>query len=157
MLNGLLALHQDAPKLILSYGACAAIILAALFALAWIKNHKKRQMRPVTVKKSCGKAKAYAQKILNAGKGEQTLLGSTHLVALSAKVSETTWLAFQIAETKKDLAFEGMATSLDGLATVLAKESEVGFLEKDEYELIINNAIAVLDGVMAKLDKYLVK
>ena len=38
MLNGLLALHQDAPKLILSYGACAVIILAALFALVWTKS-----------------------------------------------------------------------------------------------------------------------
>ena len=101
MLNGVLALHQDAPKLILSYGACVVIILAALFALVGIKNHKKRQMRPVTVKKSCGKAKVYAQKILHASKGAQALLVSTHLLTLSAKVSETSWLAFQIAESKK--------------------------------------------------------
>lgn len=151
MTNGLLISATDA-RLILSYGLCAAIIAAALIIIAALKRHTKKQMRPEAVKKSCVKAKKYAAGLLVQHKGTQMLLGATKLAKLNAYISEAAWLAFQIVEAKKDIVFEGIAGTLDGLATEVSKESENGYIPAEEYEADVKKAIAGLDGVIAKID-----
>ena len=60
MMNGtLLAISTQTAKLILAYGICAAIILGALIVMGFMKRNTKRQMRPITVKKACEKAKKF--------------------------------------------------------------------------------------------------
>ena len=79
MTNGLLISAADA-KLILSYGICLVIILLALIVMAALKRNTQKEMRPESVKKSCLKAKKYAEGLLEQNKGEQLLLGATKLM-----------------------------------------------------------------------------
>lgn len=150
MLNALL-ISAEAAKLILHYGICAAIIFIALIAIGCMKRHTKKEMRTETVKKRCVKAKEYAQSLLS-GKDKANLLGSTKLMKLDAHVEEAAWLAFQIVEVKKDILFEGIANTLDALATEVANESADGYIPLDVYEKDIARAIEVLEGVIIKLD-----
>ncbi len=157
MMNGtLLALSAQAAKLILSYGICAAIILGALIVMGFMKRNTKRQMRPVSVKKACEKAKKYAQTALAQGNTAQKLLGATKLHHLSVLVANAAWLAYQIVENKRDILFDGIAGGLDGLATSLSKDSEQGYLPEEEYKGSIKTAIETLDATIAKLDKMIV-
>lgn len=154
MMNGtLLAISTQTAKLILAYGICAAIILGALIVMGFMKRNTKRQMRPITVKKACEKAKKYAQAALVQGNAAQKLLGATKLHHLSALVSNAAWLAYQIVENKRDILFDGIAGSLDSLATSISKDSEQGYLPDEEYEESLKVAIETLDATIAKLDK----
>lgn len=151
MANGLLISAADA-KLILAYGICLVIILLALIVMAALKRNTQKEMRPESVKKSCLKAKKYAEGLLEQNKGEQLLLGATKFMRLDGYISDAAWLAYQIVEVKKDIVFEGIANTLDGLATSVSKESENGYIPKAEYEADVKEVIAVLDGIIAKLD-----
>lgn len=153
MCDLLLALSGENARLLLAYGACAAIIFAALIAMAFMKRQTKRQMRPVTVKKACVKAKKYAEESLSQNKNATKLLGATKLLRLSVLVSDGAWLAYQIVENKRDILFDGIAGSLDGLATSLARDSEQGYLPDEEYEASVKAAIESLNATIAKLDK----
>ena len=153
MKSYLLALSGENAKLLLAYGGCAAIILGALIVMAFLKRNTKRQMRPVSVKKACEKAKAYAEDSLSKNKGAKTLLGATKLHYISGLVAHAAWLAYQIVENKKDIIFDSIANGLDALATSLAKESEQGYLPEEEYEASVKAAIEKLDATIEKLDK----
>ena len=148
-----LALSGENARLLLAYGACVAIIFAALIVMAFMKRNTKRQMRPVSVKKACAKAKKYAEESLSQNKSTKKLLGATKLLRLSVLVSDAAWLAYQIVENKRDILFDGIAGGLDGLATSLAKESEQGYLPEEEYEANLKSAIDSLNGTIEKLDK----
>ncbi len=154
MISGLLlSLSATTAKLLLAYGTCVVIILAALIFMGFMKRHTKRQMRPVSVKKACVKAKKYAEESLEQHSGAKKLLGATKLHRLSVLVAEAAWLSYQIVENKRDILFDGIAGGLDGLATSLEKESAQGYLPEEEYESTIKGAIALLDGTIEKLDK----
>lgn len=154
MMNAyLLALSDNTAKLLLAYGVCAGIILCALIVMACLKRHTKRQMRPVSVKKACVKAKKYAEVALAQGDAAQRLLGATKLHRLSVMVSHAAWLSYQIVENKRDILFDGIAGGLDGLATSLAKDSEQGYLPDEEYEGSLKSAIESLSSTIVKLDK----
>ena len=153
-MNGLiLAISGESAKLLLAYGACAAIILVALIAMGFLKRNTKRQMRPVSVKKACLRAKKYAEEAIAQTSGAKKLLGATKLHKLSILVSEAAWLSYQIVENKRDILFDGIAGGLDGLATSLAKDSEQGYLPEEEYEASLKSAIDSLSGTIEKLDK----
>lgn len=149
----LLGVSAETAKLLLAYGVCAVIIFAALMAMALLKRHTKRQMRPIAVKKACVKAKKYAEKSLFQNQKAAKFLGASKLLHISMLVSDAAWLAYQIVENKRDILFDGIAGGLDGLATTLAKESEQGYLTEEEYEAEVKAAIAGLDAQIAKLDK----
>lgn len=154
MIGGmLLGISAEAAKLVLAYGVCAAIILAALILMGCMKRRTERQMRPASVKKACVKAKKFAEKSLQQHEKAKRLLGAPRLYRLSALVADAVWLAFQIAENKRDILFDGIANGLDGLATSLATESEQGYLSTEEYETSIQAAIERLDTTIAKLEK----
>ncbi len=151
----LLGLSADAAKLVLAYGVCTAIILAALIVMGLMKRQTKRQMRPVSVKKACIRAKKFAEESLEQNENTKKFLAAPRLHRLSVLVSDAAWLAFQIVENKRDILFDGIANGLDGLATSLATESEQGYLPEEEYEQGVKAAIASLDSTIAKLDKML--
>ena len=154
MINGLLlGLSAKGAKLLLAYGTCAVIILVALIVMGFMKRNTKRQMRPESVKKACLKAKQYAEKALVQNSGAQKFLGATKLHKLSVLVAEAAWLSYQILENKKDILFDGIASNLDDLATVLSKESEQGYLPEEEYEKSIKDVITSLDDTIKHLDK----
>lgn len=154
-----LLMSSEGIRLCLEYGLCLVIIVVALIAIGFLKRRTKKEMRAETVKKSCLKAKAYAEEILNDGehKGAHMLLGSTRLAHLSAHVSDAAWYAFQIVNVKKDIVFEGIANALDVLASELATEAENGYIPVKEYEACIKKAIAELNSAVAKLDTLIVK
>ena len=155
MLNALLnVITPEIAQLCLYYGGCLLIIVIGLIVIGCLKRKTKKELRAVTVKNSCLKAKAYAEEILHSGEhtGAHMLLGSTKLASLSNKISDAAWYAFQIVQAKKDLFFEGIANDLDGLATELANESSDGYIPANVYEGYINKAIVVLDAVVKKLD-----
>lgn len=152
MANVLLIAAKTA-KLLLAYGAYAAVILVALLLIGTSRRKTKKEMRPQTVKSRCVKAKKYAEKILSSPyNGANTLLGASKLLRLNGYVSDAAWLAFQIVGAKKDIIFEGIANALDGLATRLVKESSDGYVPAEEFEADVKNAIESLDSTIEKLD-----
>ena len=156
MTSGFLSvITPEVAKLCLYYGACFLVIVVGLIALGCIRRKTKKEMRAVTVKNSCQKAKAYAEEILNSGehKGTHALLGSTKLAHLSNRVADASWFAFQIVQMRKDILFEGIANDLDALASELTQEAQNGYIPAEEYESCIRQAIHRLDAAMKKLDE----
>ncbi len=150
MLN-VLATSAEIAKLILYYGSCFIIIAVALIAIAFLKHKTRKEMRTETVKKRCIKAKAYAQSLLNK-KETAKLLASTKLLKLDSLIEEAAWLSFQIFEGKKDIFFEGIANSLDALATAISEETANGYIPTEIYQKNVEHAVRVLGEVVSKLD-----
>ena len=148
-MNLLLAISENVAKNCLYYGACVAIIIAALIIMGAMKSKTKKEMSPESVKKACVKAKVCAEKIL-AEKAIKMLAG-TKLLRLNKHVANAFWLAFQIADNKKDIVFEGIAGTLDGLSSTLVKESNNGYLSEEEFNACVRGAIDTLNGVIEKV------
>ena len=144
----------DVLWLCFEYGLCLIVVLIAVIGIGFLKRRTKREMRAETVKKSCMKAKKYAEEILNEGehKGTYMLLGSTKLGHLSACVADAAWYAFQIVNVKRDIVYEEIASLLDSMATELSTQSENGYIPVGEYRTCVEKTIARLDVVMEKLD-----
>ena len=149
-MNMLLMSTRTADAL-LHYGICVLVILIALIVMGIIKNKTKKELRPATVKKSCVKAKVVAENVL-ADKKNLKVLAGTRLLKLNKYVANAFWYAFQIADTKKDLVFEGLASKLDALSFELVKEANNGYITEEEYETQVRNAINVLDSVIEKIN-----
>ena len=150
MTNMLLMSTRTADAL-LHYGVCVLVILIALIVMGIMKNKTKKELRPDTVKKSCVKAKVVAEKVL-ADKKNLKVLAGTRLLKLNKYVANAFWYAFQIADTKKDLVFEGLASKLDALSSELVKEANNGYITEEEYEMNVRKAIEVLDSVIVKIN-----
>lgn len=151
MCNLLVLINAHRAELILYYGGCLAVIVAVLIAMAILKNKTKKELRPATVKKSCVKAKVIAEKVL-ADKKNLKVLGGARLLKLNKYVANAFWYAFQIADTKKDLVFEGISGTLDSLSSQLVKEANNGYISEEEYETQIRSAIDVLNSVIEKIN-----
>ena len=147
-------LTGDVLRVIFEYALCLAIILFSILGLAFVNRRTKLEMRSETVKKSCLKAKEYAQEMLleKKQKGPMVLLMSTKLSHLSSEVSDAAWYAYQIVSGKKDIIYEGIAGELDTLATEIANASAEGYLPQNEYVLKLQKTIETLDGVLEKLE-----
>ena len=78
------------------------------------------------------------------------MLGSTKLIKLNSLITDAVWSAYQVAEKKKDLAFEGIANTLDALATDLVQEAENGYVPVEDFERDVQ---AILDGLAKAIDK----
>lgn len=150
MTNILLMSTRTADAL-LHYGICVLVILIALIVMGIMKDKTKKELRPATVKKSCVKAKVVAEKVL-ADKKNLKVLAGTRLLKLNKYVANAFWYAFQIADTKKDLVFEGLASKLDALSLELVKEANNGYITEEEYETLVRKAIEVLDSVIEKIN-----
>ena len=144
----------EALLLCLEYLICLVIIVAALLGMAVFKRRTKKQMRAETVKKSCEKAKAAAEEMLDDGKnkGAYVLLAASKLAHLSLLVADAAWYAFQIVGAKKNILYEGIANSLDEVATELSNASEEGYISVKDYQACLEKTMQTLDAVMAKLD-----
>lgn len=153
------AITPEVAKLCLYYGGCLAAVVVALVVIGCIKRKTKKEMRAETVKNSCIKAKEYAEEVLNSGenKGTHILLGSTKLAYLSNKIADAAWYAFQIAQVKKDILFEGIANGLDALSSELFIESEDGYIPAETYRDYIQKAIDGLNAAIVKLDALITK
>ncbi len=148
-----LLISENFVKNCLYYGGCLAIILVALIVMGALKSKTKKEMRSATVKKSCVKAKVVAEKLLADGNKKSTMfLASSKLLHLNKYVADAFWYAFQIADTKKDLFFDGVAGKLDALSTELVKESNNGYISEEEYEDIVRKVLIVLEDVIARID-----
>ena len=148
-----LLMSTEGLFLCLEYGACLLIILAALLGIGFLKRKTKREMRAETVRKSCLKAKKYAEDILDdKHKGAYTLLSSAKLSHLSGLVTDAAWYAFQIVTKKKDIIFDGIAGSLDKLASDISAQSEDGYIPAADYEACVKHAVQELNLVLEKLN-----
>jgi hypothetical protein len=150
MLYGLL-ISSAAAKMILHYGVCLALILVAVLALGFSKRRTKKEVRFDFVKKQIEKSKACAEKLL-ATKHKVPILGSTKLLKLAASVEEATWYALQVVEIKKEMLFEGVANSLDSLATKLVNTASEGYVSLQDFEENVTEAIQTLDGAIEKVN-----
>ncbi len=150
-MSALLIASAEIMKLLLYYGICAGAILLVCIVMALLKYKTKKEMRASGVKKHCVKTRACAQEWLENDE-RAGILAPAKLAKLNGLVEELAWLAFQIFEEKKDLAFEKIAGALDGLATDLAKESANGYVTDEAYKNSLQATIRTLDGVIAKLD-----
>lgn len=144
----------EAIRLCIFYGICVGIIIVALAAIAVFKRRTKSQLRPVTVKKACLRAKRFAQKLVIEQKkhNKKSVLVSTKLNSLSGYVAEAAWYGFQIVDAKKDIVFEGIANEIDALATDVSKTAELGYIPAEEYLECINKTLAGLDDALAKIE-----
>ena len=160
MLNGLLNLQNPSSegiRLCIYYGVCGILIVVGLLVIAARKRKLKKQLRAETVEKYCLKAKAYAKKTLAQSemKGFQAVLGSTKLHTLSKHLSEAAWYAFQIAETKGDIFFSGIANDLDALSSALEKEAEMGIVSAQEVDKQAKKTVEALDAAIEKLNAFI--
>lgn len=144
----------EAIRLCIFYGICVGIIIVALAAIAVFKRRTKSQLRPVTVKKACLRAKRFAQKLVIEQKkhNKKSVLVSTKLNSLSGYVAEAAWYGFQIVDAKKDIVFEGIANGIDALATDVSKTAELGYIPAEEYLECINKTLVGLDDALAKIE-----
>jgi hypothetical protein len=157
MMMNLLSFKNPSPetiRLCIYYGICVLVILAAITGIGILKRKTKSQLRPVTVKKACVKAKRFAQKLIIENKKHQkkSVLVSAKLNSLSGYVADAAWYGFQIVDAKKDIVFEGIANEIDALATEISKTAELGYIPSSEYVECLNKAIAGLDAVLAKVE-----
>ena len=150
-MTNLLLMSTRTADTLLHYGVCALVILIALIAMGIMKNKTKKELRPAMVKKSCVKAKVVAERVL-ADKKNIKVLAGTRLLKLNKYVANAFWYAFQIADTKKDLVFEGIASKLDALSSQLVKEANNGYISEEEYETLVRNAIDVLNSAVEKIN-----
>lgn len=150
-MTNMLLISAAAAKNCLYYGGCILVIIVALIVMGAMKSKTKKELRPATVKKSCVKAKVVAEKILADNKNVKVLAGA-RLLQLNKYVASAFWYAFQIADVKKDLVFEGIASSLDALSSELVKEANNGYMSEEEYETHVRNAIGVLNANIEKIN-----
>ena len=80
------------------------------------------------------------------------MIASTKLAKLTVMVEEAAWHGYQIVETKKDIVMEGIAGSLDKVATSLDKETEDGYVKSAHYLSALTLAKGALEGVVEKLN-----
>ena len=146
-----LLITSAGAKLILHYGVCFAIILVAVLALGFRKRRTRKELRFDFVKKQIVKSKTCAEKLL-ATKQKVPFLGSTKLLKLAASVEESTWYVLQVVEVKKEMLFDGVANSLDALATKLVNTASEGYVSMQEFEESVTNAIQVLDTAIEKVN-----
>lgn len=155
MLYGLLT--ETTPEMLLlalEYAICLALIVIAVIGMAIFKRKTRKQMSADRVKKSCQKAKAAAEEMLEGeyNKSSYLLLAATKLSHLSSLVADGAWYAFQIVGAKKNILYEGIANSLDGIATELSNASEEGYISVEEYQACLKKTIQTLDAAITKLD-----
>ena len=153
------ALDSENLKLILYYAIIFAVIVITVILMGVFRRKTKSELRPEKIKKACLKAKKFAQDIIASGehKSTHTLLGATKLANLGKHVANAAWYGFQIVSAKKDIVIEGIANSLDTLATELNNESSDGYVPAAAYEKCVTNAISVLDENIAKIDAIIKK
>ena len=153
MLNGLL-MKPETIQLLLQYGFYVLVIVVALIVIGCIKRNKKASMKPEAVKSACEKAVSYVDALLeeNEKRAPSAVIASTKLAKLTVMVEEAAWLGYQIVETKKDIVMEGIAGSLDKVATSLDKETEDGYVKSAHYLSALTEAKGVLAGVVEKLN-----
>lgn len=146
--------NGDFVKLLLYYGVIVAVIVVTLIVMGVLRRKTKSELRPEKIKKSCMKAKKYAEDILASGehKGAHALLGATKLSALSKHIANAAWYGFQIVGEKKDIVIEGISNELDALATDMSNEAADGYVPADVYENDVKKAISALDAIIEKLD-----
>lgn len=155
-MNGLL-IAAATVEMIVGYSICGAIIVVGLIAIGVVKGRTKRQMRPQSIKCVCLKAKKYATEISGIEEKSMLLLALPKIRKLKNLVVNASWRAFQAAEAKKDLFFEGISDSLDATANYLVKASETGYMSKAEYDEAIAHTISTLDAAVEKLDSFISK
>lgn len=149
-----LLISSQSLGVLFEYILCFIIIIVSLLAIGFIRYKTKKEMRAETVKRSCLKAKAYAEEIFGdvKYKGSHMLLGSAKLKHLSGLIADACWYAYQIVHSKKDIIFEGIATSLDSLASEISLESDDGYVPSGEYQEYLKKVIKELDETIEKLD-----
>lgn len=142
--------------LALEYGLCLLLILLSLIILVVMRRQRRKELRAETVLKSCKKALAYAEEMLEdkEHKGKHILLGSTKLGHLSSLVSEGAWYAYQIGYKKQDLFFEEISKNLDEGAELVANEAENVYILVSDYIACTEKTIVCLQTVMSKIEQY---
>lgn len=155
MLYGLL-ISSAAAKMILHYGICFAIIFVAVLLLGLRKRRTRKELRFEFVKKQIVKSKTCAEKLL-AAKHKVPFLGSTKLLKLAASVEEATWYVLQVVEVKKEMLFDGVANSLDALATKLVNTASEGYVSMQDFEESVSEAIKTLDGAIEKVSSIIAR
>ncbi len=154
MLYGLL-MEQSTILLALEYAVCLLLVLLSLLGFIVVRRRTNREMNAWTVKKHCLKARETAVEMLddNKHKSAYVLLAASKLVHLSGQVADAAWYAYQIVSVKKDILYEGVATSLDVLATEISNASQEGYIQFGEYKACVEKTIRELDAALTKLNE----
>ncbi len=153
-MNGLLlTLSSETAKLLLQYGVYFLVIIIGILCIMIVKRKTKKELKSECVKKRCIKAKKYALSLTAKGKTNgKMVLASTKLLKLNHYVADAAWAAYQIADIKKDIVFEGIADSLNAIAIALMKESEDGYIPYEEFEKEVQDTVNGLDNIVARID-----
>lgn len=153
MMENVLTIGQYAGVL-LEYAICIVVILGGLIAIACLRRRQRKELTAEHLKNRILKAKKYGESVLNYAKerGVKEVLVVTKLYKLSKYLNEASWVAYQIVEVKKDILFEGIATSIDGVSTALSKEIETGFVSAEDYQKDVQTTIDALTEVLARVD-----
>lgn len=151
LILNLLALSVDDFTLLISYAFYALIIFVALALIGVFKKKEKRLLSPKTVKARCEAAATFAEELIAHKKGH-LMMATTKLAKLSSMISEAEWLALRLVEDKKDIDFDGIAKTLDTLATDVNNKSTESFISTRELNECLEETHKKLKSVIGSLD-----
>ena len=80
------------------------------------------------------------------------MMATTKLAKLSSMISEAEWLALRLVEDKKDIDFDGIAKTLDTLATDVNNKSTESFISTRELNECLEETHKKLKSVIGSLD-----
>ena len=151
LILNVLATSVDDFTLLISYAFYALIIFVSLILIGVFKKKEKRLLSPKTVKARCEAAETFAEELIAHKKGH-LMMATTKLAKLSSMISEAEWVALRLVEDKKDIAFDGVAKTLDSLATDVNNKSTESFISSKELNECLEETREKLKGVVESLD-----
>ena len=134
---------ENGFRLAIQYGWYILLIVAGLLLLAFVKRKSKKNLTPSAVKQSCLLLKKKLEAVLcEKDKNRNGLFNQ-------AKVM---WNALRLVDERKDMAFEGVASGLDGIANLLSELSDDAFADAEETERYVREALERSQKIIGQID-----
>ena len=143
-------------QLAIQYGWYLILIVAGILLLALVRRRAKKNLTPEAVKQNCISLQKRLEDTLKEDEKEKSgrsgMFSQTKLMKLRSMAEESMWSAARLVEERKDLVFDGVVSSLDEIANLLADCADNAFAEREENEKIVRAALNKTEGVLAQIE-----
>lgn len=142
--------------LLIRYGWYLLIIFLGLLFLGLLKRRSRRSLTAEAVRRNCLLLKKRLEEMLSGEskgrRGSRAAFGQAKLIKLRSAAEEAVWSATRMVGEGKELVFDGIAESLDELASLLSGAAEDAFADRAEIEAVLRSAAEKLNGVIRQID-----
>lgn len=144
---------ENGFRLAIQYGWYILLIVAGLLLLAFVKRKSKKNLTPSAVKQSCLLLKKKLEAVLcEKDKNRNGLFNQAKVAKLRSLAEEAMWNALRLVDERKDMAFEGVASGLDGIANLLSELSDDAFADAEETERYVREALERTQKIIGQID-----